>query len=184
MNDHELDSKIAMMKERTAELRDKIVGSTEEFNEEEREFREIQGICNTLIHEFKEANFRTKVAPNQSYDEHTVFTEGNITSYLSELEEYIASLITYTAHKKGDPNASTSSVPFNALTNKDWLARDMAIDAPYDITMRTTDDNGEEEDAVLDVDTLYKRFQEKLEKNLIQCNRKAEVKGNQPARDD
>ena len=71
------------------------------------------------------------------YDEHTMFTEGNITNYLAELEEYISSLITYTAQKKGDPNASVSSVPLAAMTNKDWLAREMAIDPAYDITVHT-----------------------------------------------
>ena len=71
------------------------------------------------------------------YDEHTVFTESNITNYLAELEEYISSLITYTAHKKGDPNASVSSVPLAALTNKDWLAREMGIDPAFDITVHT-----------------------------------------------
>ena len=73
----------------------------------------------------------------QSYDEHTQFTEGNITVYLAELEEYIAQLITYTALKMGDPNASTSSVPFNNLNNKDWLAREMAIEPAFDITVHT-----------------------------------------------
>lgn len=33
MNDDELDTKIELMKQRTAELRDKILTSTEEFNE-------------------------------------------------------------------------------------------------------------------------------------------------------
>jgi len=89
-----------------------------------------------------------------SYDEHTNFTEGNITTYLSELEEYLASLIAYTAHKKGDPNASVASVPFNNLNNKDWLAREMAIDPAFDITVHT----GEEEEDTVDVKLLYSRF--------------------------
>ena len=73
---------------------------------------ELQLTCQELVLDFKQANFSTKVATQQSYDEHTHFTEGNITGYLAELEEYLASLISHTAHKKGDPNASVSSVPF------------------------------------------------------------------------
>jgi hypothetical protein len=70
--------------------------------------------------------------------------------YLAELEEYIAQLITYNALKMGDPNASTSSVPFNNLTNKDWLARDMAIEPAFDITLHTATNemDGEEEGTV------------------------------------
>ena len=86
-----------------------------------------------------------------------MFSEGNITNYLAELEEYISSLITYTAHRKGDPNASVSSVPLEALNNKDWLAREMGIDPAYDITVHTLNDQ-EEEEATPDVNLLYERF--------------------------
>ena len=72
-------------------------------------------LCKDLALDFKSSGFQTRVATTMSYDEHTNFTEGNITTYLSELEEYLASLIAYTAHKKGDPNASVASVPFNNL---------------------------------------------------------------------
>lgn len=74
------------------------------------------------------------------YNEHTSFNEGNITNYLAELEEYIAQLITYTAHKKGDPNASVSAIPFAKLPQKDWHARDMAIEPAYEITVDTAID--------------------------------------------
>jgi len=96
--------------------------------------------------DFKDANFNARVATSMQYDEHTVFTEGNITTYLAELEEYIASLIAYTAHKKGDPNAAVSSVPLNALNSKDFKAAEMAIDPAFDITVHTAADVDEEED--------------------------------------
>ena len=106
--------------------------------------------------------------------------------YLAELEEYIASLITYTAHKMGDPNASTSTVPFNKLNNKDWLARDMAIDPAYDISVLTAayEDGTEEDDTTVDVKVLYDRFQDKVSKNLIQANRKADNRPKDAMRDD
>ena len=132
-----------------------------------------------MVLDFKDANFQSKVAQPQSYDEHTMFTEGNITSYLAELEEYIAQLITYTAHKMGDPNPSTSMVPFAKLNNKDWLARDMGIDAAYDISVLTAANEegieGQEEDTV-NVKTLYDRFQDKVNKGLIQPVRKADAR--------
>lgn len=112
-----------------------------------------------------------------SYDEHTHFNEGNITAYLAELEEYISSLITYTAHKNGDPNASVSSVPFNCLNNKDWLAREMAIDPAFDITLHTAADSNQEnpeDEETVDINLLYTRFQDKIDKNLIQGNRKVD----------
>lgn len=123
------------------------------------------------------------MATTQDYNEHTHFNEGNITSYLAELEEYIAQLITYTAHKKGDPNASISAIPFTKLTQKDWLARDMAIEPAYEITVDTTADQEEEEGSV-DVNTLYDRFQDKIAKDMIRGNRKNDARTNQLGRTD
>ena len=39
--------------------------------------------------------------------------------YLSELEEYISSLITYCAYKRDDPHAALSSLPLEALNKKE-----------------------------------------------------------------
>ena len=103
---------------------------------------------------------------------------------MAELEEYISSLITYTAHKKGDPNASVSSIPFNKLNSKDWLAREMAIEPAYDITVASTVDQPDEEEGSVDVNVLYARFNEKVEKNLIQGNRKLDLRLGQAPRDD
>jgi len=97
--------------------------------------------------------FNAKVANKMQYDEHTVFTENNITLYLAEVEEYISSLITYVAHKKGDPNAAISSVPLAVLNYKDFTKREMTIDAPFDTTVKTAD--GEEEDCTSDINQLY-----------------------------
>ena len=71
------------------------------------------------------------------YDDETSFNESNITSYLSELEEYISGLITINAYKKGDPNAAISSVPLDKLTMKEFVNKDLAIDAPVDHEITT-----------------------------------------------
>ena len=66
------------------------------------------------------------------YDTTTVFNESNIIMYLAELEEFISSLITYLAFKRDDPNAAISSVPLERLTQKDFLKKEIWIDAPID----------------------------------------------------
>jgi len=50
-----------------------------------------------------------------SYEEGFVFNESNIVQYLAEVEEYISSLITYTAFKRDDPNAAVSTIPLEKL---------------------------------------------------------------------
>lgn len=108
-------------------------------------------ISKELVRQFQEVRFNAKVANKMQYDEHTVFTENNITLYLAEVEEYISSLITYVAHKKGDPNAAISSVPLGVLNYKDFTKREMTIDAPnIDTTVIKTAD-GEEEDCTPDI---------------------------------
>lgn len=47
---------------------------------------------------FRKSQFQLKVAQQMQYDDDTQFRENNTTLYLSELEEYISSLITYTAY--------------------------------------------------------------------------------------
>ncbi len=164
--ENDLSDKVAKMENENQDLRERIVGSTGEINDQEQEFQELQLICQELTLDFKDAQFTTNVSTQQSYDEHTHFTEGNITTYLAELEEYISSLITYTAHKKGDPNASIASIPFYKLTLKDWTAREMSIEPAFDVTVATTADQ-EEEEGSIDINLLYQRFQEKVGKNLI-----------------
>jgi|TARA_B110001450_G_C17529985_1_gene444270 hypothetical protein len=51
---------------------------------------------------------------------------------LSELEEYISSLITLLAHQRDDKNAAISSIPLEVLDPKDFNKKETYIDAPID----------------------------------------------------
>lgn len=62
-----------------------------------------------------------------SYEEGFTFNESNIVHYLAELEEYISSLITYTAFKRDDPNAAISAIPLEKLNQKDFQRKDLAV---------------------------------------------------------
>jgi len=46
---------------------------------------------------------------------------------LAELEEYICSLITYTAFKRDDINAAISAIPLERLLNKDFNRKEIAV---------------------------------------------------------
>lgn len=64
---------------------------------------------------FKKCKFFLAVAQKMSYEDGFTFNESNIINYLAELEEYISSLITYTAFKRDDPNAAISAIPLEKL---------------------------------------------------------------------
>ena len=78
-------------------------------------FQEIQHSVGDMVEKFKQSKFFLCVAQKQNYKDGIVFTENNIVQYLAELEEYISSLITYTAFKKDDKNAAISSIPLEKL---------------------------------------------------------------------
>jgi hypothetical protein len=68
-----------------------------------------------MVDMFKRSKFFLCVAQKMNYDDGIYFTENNIVQYLAELEEYISSLITYTAFKRDEPNAPISSIPLEKL---------------------------------------------------------------------
>ena len=89
--------------------------SNGECEDIQHEFNLMQRNAAKMIKLFKHSKFYLSVATNMGYDENTVFNENNVIHYLAELEEYIASLITYVAFKRDDPNAAISSVPLEKL---------------------------------------------------------------------
>lgn len=76
---------------------------------------------------FKRSKFYLSVATKMNYDEGFVFSESNIVSFLAELEEYICSLITYTAFKRDDPQAAIAAIPLEKLFVKDFNVKNLAV---------------------------------------------------------
>lgn len=60
----------------------------------------------------------------------------------------------------------------------------MAIEPAYEIVVEATTDQPEEEEGSIDVNVLYSRFQDKLQKDLIRTNRKNDARQNQAGRSD
>jgi len=51
-----------------------------------------------MVEMFQKSHFQSSVASSQSYDKDTQFNEGNIVTYLAELEEYVSNFITMVAY--------------------------------------------------------------------------------------
>ena len=68
-----------------------------------------------MVEMFKKSKFFLAVAQKMNYEDGFTFNESNIVQYLAELEEYISSLITYSAFKRDDPNAAISAIPLEKL---------------------------------------------------------------------
>lgn len=80
-----------------------------------------------MVEMFKRSKFFLSVAQKMNYDEGFTFNESNIVLYLAELEEYISSLITYSAFKRDDPNAAISAIPLEKLNQKEFNRKDLAV---------------------------------------------------------
>lgn len=83
-------------------------------------FRKVQGHVEMMVEMFKRSKFYLSVATKMNYDEGFIFSESNIVSFLAELEEYICSLITYTAFKRDDPQAAIAAIPLDRLYPKSF----------------------------------------------------------------
>jgi len=134
----------------------------------EAEFNSIKDHVKDMVSMFHKAKFYSNIASKQTYDDDTMFNEQNITGFLSELEEYISSLITLLAHQRDDKNAAISSIPLEVLDPKDFNKKETYIDAPIDteknnFTGAKTDVGDEsnqniDDDAIIDGKALYKNF--------------------------
>jgi hypothetical protein len=90
-------------------------------------FRKVQPHVTKMVELFKKSRFYLSVAQKMSYEEGFVFNESNIVQYLAELEEYISSMITYSAFKRDEPNAAVSAIPLEKLNQKDFNRKDLAV---------------------------------------------------------
>lgn len=90
-------------------------------------FRKVQQHVEMMVEMFKRSKFYLSVATRMNYDEGFIFSESNIVSFLAELEEYICSLITYTAFKRDDPQAAISAIPLEKLFAKDFQRKDITV---------------------------------------------------------
>ena len=91
-------------------------------------FAKIQSSVGTMVEMFKESKFYLCVAQRQNYKDGITFTENNIVQYLAEVEEYISSLITYTAFKNERDDAAITYIPLENLFPKDFTKKSIAID--------------------------------------------------------
>lgn len=122
------------MRSKMADECDNLLESINKANAEteaaRRMFRKVQQHVEMMVEMFKRSKFYLSVATKMNYDEGFIFSESNIVSFLAELEEYICSLITYTAFKRDDPQAAIAAIPLEKLFVKDFNRKDITISAP------------------------------------------------------
>mmetsp|Transcript_19657 Transcript_19657/g.14376 ORF Transcript_19657/g.14376 Transcript_19657/m.14376 type:complete len:163 (+) Transcript_19657:1032-1520(+) len=145
------------------------------------EFSLVQRQVEKMVALFKHSKFYLSVATPMTYDEATNFNENNIIMYLSELEEYISSLMTFVAYKREDPNAAICAVPLEKLNQKEFNKKEVFIDAPFDTERDTSfagarTELGEEEEIITDSKQLYRKFMDMVDKKQINIIHQSQAK--------
>jgi len=87
-------TRVQEMREHSRALKKNISSSLQQMADAREEFLDIQDMVAAMVHKFKVAQFVPRIATGMVYDDQTQFNEGNIKTYLSELEELITKLIT------------------------------------------------------------------------------------------
>ena len=79
------------------ECKGQIGAKESQIKDIEGQMIRIRDFVWNMITKFTESRFHLSVASHQQYDDDTQFNENNVTMYLTELEEYVSSFITYLA---------------------------------------------------------------------------------------
>jgi hypothetical protein len=168
------------LQEEVRMLQDEIERNQIEAQNTKKMFVNIQKSVATMVQMFKQSKFFLCVAQKMNYEDGISFTENNIVSYLAELEEYISSLITYTAFKRDEPNAAIAAIPLDKLDVKDpskadkikpYLPNDQL---PTGVIIDTGDPEGNADDKnynIINPRELYKRFQQLYENKQLTITR-------------
>lgn len=156
------------------EMREKNLAKEAQIGDIEQQMVEIKDHVESMIKNFDKSHFNLAVASAMQYDEDTVFSENNVTLYLSELEEHISNFITYLAAREKNPDAPISALPLDTMANKDFEKKEAAIEVPSahdfaNVDDETTTEAGGDE-IVTNPKDLYRKFEELANKGYINPN--------------
>ena len=127
MSDKEKRNLQKQLEDECKHLESEIDRNIKEADETKTIFKRIQPNVEKMIREFAKTKFFLSVANKQHYEAGFNFNEGNIISYLAELEEYVAILITYLATKRDDPVAPFALIPLDKLDIKNHNKKEIAV---------------------------------------------------------
>ena len=139
MSDKEKRNLQKQLEDECAHLESEINRNIKEADETKTIFKRIQPNVEKMIREFAKTKFFLSVANKQHYEAGFNFNEGNIISYLAELEEYVAILITYLATKRDDPVAPFALIPLDKLDIKNHNKKEIAVSYKFNFIFHHID---------------------------------------------
>ena len=122
----------------------------------------IKNIVWKMVDKFSESHFTLAVASHMVYDEDVVFNENNVTSYLSELEEYISNFITYLAGREKQPEAAIAGLNLDQMKPKEFDQGVLNIEAPnpHEWPNASDETTTEADEFIIKPQDLYRKYDE------------------------
>jgi len=170
MSEAEKETARKKLQKEIDEMRERNQAKEAQITDIEQQMIEIKDHVESMIKQFGGSHFNLAVASAMQYDEDTVFSENNVTLYLSELEEHISNFITYLAAREKNPDAPISALPLDTMANKDFDKKEAAIEVPSAHDFANVDDETTEgggDDIVTNPKDLYRKFEELANKGYI-----------------
>lgn len=93
-----------------------------------------------------------------------------MTTYLTELEEYISSFITFLAMRDKHQDAHISALPLDHMTSKDFKAEPIAIDAPNATDFVSMEDETNDEEVQPNMAAHYRKYEEMAKRGFFNNN--------------
>lgn len=150
---------IANMQKEIEYINDQIDKSNNEKDHFKDQLKEVQKYVEKMVRLFKKCKFFLSVANKMSYEDGTTFNEANVVQYLSELEEYISSLITYSAFRKEEPYAAISAIPLEKLNKKDFDKTKNTYEIPFSLSFEDFADPQQlDEERIVDPKKFYEKY--------------------------
>lgn len=132
---------------------------------------EIKDFVQTMVGNFQESQFNLAVTSPMQYHEDVQFNENNVTLYLSELEEYISTFITFLAQRSKTSYPSIQALPLDSIGIKDFSKGQVQIDTSMPAEYaHIVEDADTEEEFVTNPRDLFKKFNDIAAKDFGALN--------------
>lgn len=132
---------------------------------------EIKEYVQTMVTNFQDSDFTLAVTAPQVYHEDVQFNENNVTLYLSELEEYISTFITFLAQRNKTSYPSIQALPLDTIGVKDFSKGQIQIDTGMPAEYAHIVEEADTEDEYLtNPRDLFKKFNEIAAKDFGALN--------------
>lgn len=159
------------LRQEIADIKHNTATKDAQIKEVENQMVEIKEYVQTMVTTFQDSEFQLAVTSPQVYHEDVQFNENNVTLYLSELEEFISTFITFLAQRNKTSYPSIQALPLDTIGIKDFSKGHVQIDTSMPAEYAHIVEEADTEDEyVTNPRDLFKKFNDIAAKDFGALN--------------